>query len=76
MIVMDAASVTHRSPDTDVSDAEAETFEVHLNSAKLLSVGRTHVGVCRYAHTRQEVAVCQAPLINFHFHILTYYFKH
>lgn len=77
-------SVSHQSLDTDVSDAEI--LEVQLNSAKLLSAGRTRVGVCTYVHVylcdtvcalmRQEVAVCQAPLINLHFHVLTYYFKH
>lgn len=79
-------SVSHQSPDTDVSDADAEIFEVQLNSAKFLSAGRTCVGGCTYVHVylcdtvcalmRQEVAVCQAPLINLHFHVLTYYFKH
>lgn len=45
MTVMDAARVSHKSPDTDVSNEDAEIFEVHLNSAKLLSPGRTCVGV-------------------------------
>lgn len=47
---MDAASVSHQSSDTDVSDEDAEIFEVHLNSAKLLSAGRTCVGVCMCVH--------------------------
>ena len=44
-MVMDAAPVSHQSPDTDVSDEDAEIFEVHLHSAKLLSARRTCVGV-------------------------------
>lgn len=84
-MVMDAAAVSHQSPDTDVSDEDAEIFEVCLNSAKLLSAGRTRVGVCMcvhvylcdtmYSETQQEVAVCQAPSVNLQFHVLTYYFK-
>lgn len=85
MMVMDAAPVTHQSPDTDVSDEGAAISEVHSNSAKLLSASRTCVGGCMcvhvylcdtvYALTQREVAVCQTPSINFHFHVLTYYFK-
>lgn len=70
IMVMDAASVTHQSPDTDVSDEDAEVSEVYLYSAKLLSAGRTRVGVCMcvhgylcvsvYAHAQQEVSVSQA----------------
>lgn len=55
-MVMDAASVSRQSPDTDVSDGDAEIFEVHLNSAKLLSAGRTCVGVCMCVH----VYLCDA----------------
>lgn len=50
IIVMDAASVTHQSSDTDVSDAEAEILEVHLNSAKLLPLVE-HMWVCACVHT-------------------------
>lgn len=85
MTVMDASFVSHQSPDTDVSDEDAEVFEVHSNSAKLLSACRICVGVCMcvhvylcdtvYAQTQQEIAVCQAPSVNLYFHVLTYYFK-
>lgn len=54
--------ISHHSPDTDMSGGDTEIFEVHLNSAKLLSAGRTcvgvrmcvHVDVCDtgYAHTQ------------------------
>lgn len=84
-MVMDAACVSHQSPDTDVSNEDAEIFEVHLNSAKLLSAGRTCVGVCMcvhvylcdsvYAQRQQEISVCQIPSVNLHFHILTYHFS-
>lgn len=49
-MVMDAAPVSHQSLDTDVSAEDSEIFEVCLNSAKLLSVGRTCVGVCMCVH--------------------------
>lgn len=42
----DVTSVSHHSPDTDMSGGDTEIFEVHLNSAKLLSAGRTCVCVC------------------------------
>lgn len=45
-MVMDAVPVSHQSPDTNVSDEDAEIFEVHLNSAELFSAGTTCVGVC------------------------------
>lgn len=83
MTVMDATRVSHQSPDTDVSNEDAEIFEVRLNSAKLLSAGRTCVGVCMHVHVylcdtlytqkQQEVFVCQAPPVNLHFHTLTYF---
>ncbi len=44
-MLMDAASVSHRSPDTVASDEYAAIFEACLNSAKLLSAARTCVGV-------------------------------
>lgn len=66
MMVIDVTSVSHHSPDTDMSGGDTEIFEVHLNSAKLLSAGRTcvgvrmcvHVDICDtgYAHTQQEVS--------------------
>lgn len=51
-------SVSHQSPDTDVSDADAEIFEVQLNSAKFLSAGRTCVGGCTYVHVYLCDTVC------------------
>lgn len=47
--MMDATSVSHHSPDTDVSDEDA-LFEVRLNSAKLLFLPAKRVGVCMRVH--------------------------
>lgn len=55
---MDATSVTHLCRDTDVSDGDAEVFEAHLNSGKLLSTGRTCVGVCMCVYMWVYVIRC------------------